>query len=340
MLKKIPAVIVIILFPCLLAAQTVQVVRDNARKYLQQGDYSNAVMVLNRCLQQAPDNMELNRDLAYTYYLQRDYARALQAITPLLEREDADIVTYQIGGNIYKALEEVKDCDKMYKKALKKFPASGALYSEYGELLWAKEEPQSAIATWEKGISSDPSWPGNYYHAAKYYFTLADRVWSLVYGEIFINMESYSDRTSEMKMLLLESYKKLYTQSEVFSKYSENNKSDFEDAVLSIFSKYTSDVAGGITPLTLNTIRTKFVTDWFQKNAKLFPYKLFEQWQFMVKEGMFEAYNQWIFGPVANMPEYELWLKANDKSVAQFNYYQRNRVFKMPAGQYYGNVQR
>lgn len=320
------------------AQQTDEQTSEAARKFLQAGDYSNAIMVLNRGLQKSPDNLALNRDLAYTYYLQRDYTNALKYISPLLDRDDADVKTFQIGGNIYKALEEVKDCDKMYKKALKKFPASGALYSEYGELLWAKKEGGEAIANWEKGISTDPSWPSNYYHAAKYYYARADKVWSLIYGEIFINMESYSDRTGEIKLLLLESYKKFYTQAEIFKDYDALKKSGFENAVISTLNKYGSETANGITPASLTAIRARFVTDWFQTYAKQYPLRLFDQWQYLVREGMFDAYNQWIFGPAANLPQYQLWVKANDKAVADFSYYQRNRVFKMPVGQYYGGV--
>lgn len=40
-----------------------------------------------------------------------------------IDRDDADVICYQIAGNVYKALEEVKECDKMYKKALKNLKA-------------------------------------------------------------------------------------------------------------------------------------------------------------------------------------------------------------------------
>ena len=66
---------------------------------------------------------------------------------------------------------------------------------------------------WEKGIEIDPNYSGNYYNAAQYYFFTQDKVWGLVYGEIFVNLESYSKRTAEMKDLLLEGYKKLFTDS-------------------------------------------------------------------------------------------------------------------------------
>ena len=75
-----------------------------------------------------------------SYYLKRHYSKAMEGAKELISRDDADVVSFQIAGNVYKALEEVKDCDKTYKKALKKFPKSGPHYSEYGESVSGKKE--------------------------------------------------------------------------------------------------------------------------------------------------------------------------------------------------------
>jgi Tfp pilus assembly protein PilF len=116
-----------------------QTAQETARSFMRSGDFDNAVLVLNRALQNDKGNLDLQKDLALSFYYKRDYAKALEVVETMLDRNDADIAVYQIGGNVYKALEAVKDAEKMYKKALKKFPKSGALYSEYGELLWAKK---------------------------------------------------------------------------------------------------------------------------------------------------------------------------------------------------------
>ena len=145
---------------------------------MQQGDFDNAILVLNRALTSRPINRELQKDLVLAYYYKRDYAKALEGAKALIDRDDADVVSYQLAGNVYKALEEVKEAEKMYKRALKKFPNSGALYSEYGELLWATKD-YSAIEQWEKGIKIDPSFAGNYYNAALYYYYTKDKVWGL-----------------------------------------------------------------------------------------------------------------------------------------------------------------
>ena len=152
---------------------------------------------------------------------------------------------FQLAGNVYKALEQAKECEKIYKKGLKKFPKSGPLYSEYGELLWSSKD-FSAIEQWEKGIQNDPAYSGNYYNAALYYFFTKDKVWSLVYGEIFINMESLSERGAAMKQLLLQGYKeKLFAEADLM-KGEEKNKSEFAKAFLQGMNKQSSVANKGL----------------------------------------------------------------------------------------------
>lgn len=165
-----------------LAQDDIKTLHETARTFMRSGDFDNAILVLNRALQQDNNNLELQKDLVMAYYLKRDFVKALAGVENLIDREDADVVTFQIAGNVYKALEEAKECEKMYKQALKKFPNSGPLRSEYGELLWSMKD-FSAIEQWEQGIRSDPAYGGNYYNAAQYYFFTKDKVWSLIYAE-------------------------------------------------------------------------------------------------------------------------------------------------------------
>jgi hypothetical protein len=230
-------------------------------------------------------------------------------------------------------LEEVKEADKQYKKGLKKFPNSGPLYSEYGELLWAKKD-FDAIKQWEKGIEAAPSFAGNYYNAALYYYYTKDKVWTLIYGEIFVNMEYLTERATEMKKLLLQAYKeKLYNK--IDNDKDQAKSSPFANAVLETFYKQASLVNKGINTETLNMVRTRFILDWYKNHASKFPFKLFEYQQQLIREGMFEAYNQWLFGTVENLPAFDQWTKTNAEAYTKFTNFQKGRVFKMPTGQHY-----
>jgi Tfp pilus assembly protein PilF len=340
MIRSVLAIIFACFSVAVLAQDTQDLasMKEAAKNYIRQGDYNNALMVLNRAKEKSPTDLEVQKDLALTYYLQRDFTKAQEVSKTLVERPDADVPSFQIAGNIYKALEEVKDCERLYKKGLDKFPSSGALYSEYGELLFARKD-YDAILQWEKGIKVDPSYSGNYYNAAKYYYFTTDKVWSLIYGEIFVNLESLSQRTAEMKTILLDSYKKLFTSADLLKNYDQKKKNEFELAYLTGMNKQASLTANGITVDNLIMVRTRFILDWFEKDAAKFPMKLFDYQRQLLQNGMFEAYNQWIFGAAGNLPQYQAWTNTHADAYSAFSGFQKSRVFKVPSGQYYQSAQ-
>lgn len=312
-------------------AQTTAELKETARAFIRQGDYANAVLVLKRGLQQDPKDIGMAKDLAMSYYYQKDNTRALETIKPVLDNEQADDQAFQIAGNIYKQLDLQKDGEKMYRRGIKKFPDSGPLYNELGELLFAQQD-YDAIKQWEKGIQSDPSYSKNYFNAAKYYFLTNDKVWSILYGEIFLNMEPMSSRAPEIKQLLLDSYKKLFTDTDLEA--NNKDKNNFVKAFLREMNKQTAMVSGGVNTESLTMIRTRFILGWFS-NTGAMPFKLFELQQQLLKEGMFEAYNQWLFGSVQNLSVYQNWITTHAVENAAFTDFQRSRLFKIPIGQFY-----
>jgi tetratricopeptide (TPR) repeat protein len=218
---------------CALSAQTddPKTLHQTARNFMMQSDWDNAIIVLNRIILLDKNNLDYQKDLIQCYYYKRDFEKAVAGIKTIVNREDADVVSFQLAGNVYKAIEDPKECEKVYKLGLKKFPKSGPIYSEYGELLWAKKD-YSAIDLWEKGIENDPAYGGNYYNAALYYFYTKEKVWGLIYGEIFVNMESLSQRGAALKEILLKGYKEKLFISPDLMKGEDKNKSEFAKAFL------------------------------------------------------------------------------------------------------------
>ncbi len=313
-------------------AQTAKELQETARSFMQQADYANAVLVLNRAIQMEPQNVDIIKELSLSYYMQRDNVKALEIIKPLLDKDDADDQCYQIAGNIYKQLELVKECDKLYRKGIKKFPESGAMYNELGELLWEQQD-FAAIKQWEKGIEVDPGFSKNYYNASKYYFLTTDKIWSILYGEIFLNMEPFSNRTPEIKSILLDSYKKLFADAVLSVPANEKNK--FTDAFIATMNKQSSLAATGLNVETLTMIRSRFILDWYNDFGDKLPFKLFELQRQLLQDGLFEAYSQWIFGSVQNLAAYQNWTTVHAGEYNEFTRFQRGRVFKVPLGQYY-----
>lgn len=315
-----------------LFAQTAKELQETARSFMQQGDYANAVLVLNRATQLAPNDIDISKDLALSYYLQKDFNKSLEIIKPLLEREDADDQCYQIACNNYKQLVLLKDCDKLLRRGIKKFPASGAIYNELGELLWAQQDAE-AIKEWEKGIEVDPGFSKNYYNAAKHYDLTGNTIWSILYGEMFINMEPFTYRTPEIKSILLDGYKKLFAQTQI--NIPDADKNNFTTAFVKIMNKQNAVAASGINPEVLTMIRSRFILDWYNEYADKTPFKLFELHRQLLQDGMFDAYNQWLFGSVQNLAAYQNWTINHTAENDEFVKFQRGRVFKVPAGQYY-----
>lgn len=333
-MKKLSFVIICCLavFTGIAQDQSSQQLYETARTFMRQGDYSNAIVVLNRALQQEPGNIPMAKDLAMSYYYQKDNKMALEVIKPLLDNEKSDDQVFQIAGNIYKQLALVKDCEKMYKKGLKKFPESGPLYNELGELLWAQQNYE-AIKHWEKGIEIDPSYSKNYYNAARYYFFTNDKVWSILYGEIFLNMEPLSSRAPEIKQLLLDSYKKLFATADILQ--DNKDKNSFVKSFLTQMSKQAAIAGLGINTESLTMIRTRFILDWFSNNKSNMPFRLFDYQQQLLKDGMFEAYNQWLFGSVQSLAGYQNWVNTHAAENTAFTEFQKGRIFRIPTGQYY-----
>lgn len=315
-------------------AQDAAELHETARSFMRQGDYANAILVLNRATKLDPKNIEIQKDLGLNYYFSKDFSKALDIYKPLLDRPDVDDQCFQVTGDIYLATDNPKECEKVYKRGIKQFPQSGALYNELGELQWAQKD-YSAIKQWEKGIESDPGFSKNYYNACKYYYFTTDKVWSILYGEIFLNIEPSSTLTPEVKNILLESYKKLFAETNLENEKNNPTKNSFVQAFLQVMNKQSNLAASGINSESLTMIRTRFILDWFADYGDKFPFRLFELQRQLLQEGMFDAYNQWIFTAAQNLPAYQNWITVNATEYNELTRFQKGRIFKIPAGQYY-----
>jgi len=315
------------------AQESAAQLHDNAKAFTQQGDYSNAVLVLKRAEQLAPDDIEIKKDLALNFYLEKENDKALEKIKEVLDMDGVDDQSYQIAGNIYQALGQGPEAEKNYHKGIKKFSSSGALYNDLGQLEIELHNDLLAIDAWENGIKADPSYSTNYYNACKYYYLNGDRVWSIIYGETFLDMEPSGSTSPEIKDLLLDDYKQLFADADLLKNNKDKNK--FTQAFLETMNKQMDVVATGITPESLTMIRTRFVLEWFNTYADKYPFRLFEFQRQLLQDGMFDAYNQWIFGASQNLAAYQSWTTTHSSEYEAFSHFQYGRTFKIPSGQYY-----
>jgi hypothetical protein len=75
--------------------------------------------------------------------------------------------------------------------------------------------------------------------------------------------------------------------------------------------------------------------EWDANYASKFPFKLFQLHKQYIQEGLFGAYNQWVFATDQNLPAYQKWIIEHPKEYAGLNRFLQDRIFKVPVGQYY-----
>lgn len=325
---------ILLLVPFAGFGQDAAELHQNGMKLMAQGDYDNAVLVLGRAVEKAPEVTLYAKNLAYVYFLKSDADNAQKIVSKLMDKDDADDRLYLLSGNIQQQKGDFKEAEKIFRKGIKKFENSGLLYNALGELMFNRQD-YAAINQWEKGIEKDAGYAGNYYNAARYYYLTAsaeDKVWCVIYGEIFVNLESFSQRTIETKTFILESYKKMFADKELFM---PGKKQGFLLAYTSLMGKHQNMISLGVNTNSLLALRTRFLLDWNNAQSSTYPMRLFELHRQLLREGMFEAYNQWLFESVINVASFDNWSRTHAEEYNAFNRLRQNKIFKMPADQYY-----
>ena len=334
MTKQLLFILSLIVISSVAGAQAnTDTLRSRAQAFMIHGDYDNALLVLNHAAEMDANNIDVLKDQAYVYYLERNFAKAIETGKKITSRSDADVQSYQVLGLAYKAVADYSNCEKLYKKAIKQNPGSGTLYSDYGDLLAQQNKPDEAIKLWEKGIQTDPNNSGNYYYAARYYSQKNKALWAILYSETFVNIESLTQRTVEIKDILLSNYRRLLTTT-ALNELSQNGTA-FEKAIAGTYSNYSSMYNDNLAPEQLTAIRARFILDWYKNGQPPYVFRLFNHQQLLLQQGMFDAYNQWLFGASASSSAYQFWVSNHSSEIKEWQTYLRSVVYKIPEGQYY-----
>jgi hypothetical protein len=297
------------------------------------GKIEESLVLLKQAQKLDPDNFTYKYEEAYAYYISQDYNKAL-AVLSKLEKDPATTERYfQLYGNSYDMIGSSGKAIETYNKGLVKFPNSGMLFLEKGNVFWNKKDYSTALSFYEKGISVDPQFPSNYYRATLIYLSSEYEVWGMIYGEIFMNLERNSKRTSEISKLLFNTYKSQisikgtdeYGVSFYKGTITLNNASDVSSLKnnfgLFVYEPLLGASLIGIDKISissLDTIRTRFLKAYFSGNtAKDYPNVLFDYQQKVQQAGHLEAYNYWILMK-GEEDAFVVWQNANKEKWEAF----------------------
>jgi tetratricopeptide (TPR) repeat protein len=265
----------------------------------------------------------------------KNYKQTIEVMKALIKKDAYTDRYYQMMGQSYVELREPNKAYSVYLDGIKKMPKSGSLNCELGRIEYDHNNFNLAIQYWENGILCEPNYPSNYYYATKAYSRTSEKIWSVIYGEIFINLEISSQRTYEISRVIYEVYRQsIYIKSDKYkyvffsdvpNRFSPKmmkdtllSRKNFEHAYTITSRKCLTEFKTEFNLPELIKFRHKFVTKWYDKNYPVdYPNALFEYHRTLLSADFYDCYNYWLLSK-GDVMEFNLWYERNQKKYDQF----------------------
>ncbi|WP_293308712.1 tetratricopeptide repeat protein [Pedobacter sp. UBA5917] len=298
----------------------------------EEGKFDEAIKLLEESQKLDPENITYPYELAYSYSGKKDHQKAAEILEKLTRHKDVYDLVYQALGNAYDYLGQPDKAIDTYEKGLKKFPKSGKIYTELGNMQLNRKDFNNAIKYYEKGIEAEPSYAANYYRASKIFLGSTEKVWGMLYGELFMNLERNSKRTQEMSKLLFDTYmsqiqikgdtaKVSFAKNHTISIDALKDPKKFRMPFTAIYEmNLTLGVAGEkeVNLNSLSDIRANFLKNFIKGgNDKKYPNILFDYQQKLAELDFLEPYNHWIL-MIGDEPAFTKWQLANNSNWNNF----------------------
>lgn len=290
---------------------------DKAQQFMDMGDYQSALDKLNEGYAQSSNqnNIDIIYGIANCYYRLKEYNKAIDYAQRTINRIPNKIEAYRMIGNSYDLMGNYEQAIQYFTRNTARFPYEGELYFDMGVIEYLRNNPKQALKYWEEGIKAEPYFADNYYWASKIYATTNEKIYSLIYSEIFLNIEKNTERTAEIAILLRDTYlnyfkEKLegYSMVDVFiDRNADNESNDFYDAYERVVGQM--QINGSFNQFLLSgkvmengkttylekiaSFRKEFLFLWTQMYANI-KMPLFEWQADLEKGGYLTTYTYWL----------------------------------------------
>jgi tetratricopeptide (TPR) repeat protein len=290
-----------------------------------------AIPICQKLLEKHPHHSVVLHELSLAYRLAGEPRNAILTLGPYEAQLHDDMLAGLAGA--HDEAGEPTEAVSLLLRGIGRFPKSGLLYSELGTTLRGQEKFEDAIGAYMKGIEVEPGWPSNYLNASTMLAKSDLAGLSLLYGEMFRNLEPGTVRSHEVGAMLVHILRERITVE------PGSGQGDGDDAKGNIRVRLVSPEFTGGNPehplqvfelshlplaiaaldgWTLEKIvsaRTKSINVWWEatkSNADDDPLLAFLH--DLSEAGHAEAYHYWLYGP--GYPEdAQAWMKAHPKQL-------------------------
>lgn len=265
------------------------------------------------------------------------YSEARESLEPFYKDKALLDRGYQLMGNIYDYLEDSVNSKKIYLEGLSVYPKSGRMHYELGAIAYLKRDMATASNWWVKGTQVEPAFATNYYWLTKMYSTTNNRLWAVLYGEAFLNLERSTARTKEISGLLFNVWNASisvghpndpinFCTEDVLEKPDPRGASvmnfpvAFEFTVAMCVQQFVirDSVLPRLTMSQMVDLRYQFVRAWQKSGMDTTHSNSVVEWNIkLLKEGRLKEYLWWLYS-YGDVRQMNVYFKANEQRYDTF----------------------
>lgn len=337
------SLILFLSLPALGQGSYIDFYRNKAKEKMDQGNYAEAINDLYKVQEKLPNDPKTLYDIANCYYRMKNYTRSIERGMNIISRFPNYVDAYRIVGNSHDLNGNYEEGVNILMQGITKNPYEGELYLDLGIIEMLRHNYTLALKYWEQGIKAEPYLADNYYWVTTIYAKSNQKIWALLYGEHFLNIEKNSDRTVEVSKLLLNTYlnyiRELNGEATLVEINIPNDNyqvNEFEQNFRHVFeimqgngllnlSAISKSIKGKPTYLRgLSEIRSSMIELWMQMYQNHTKVPLFNWLSQMQKAGYLESYSHWLM--MSAEPDYFIeWKTKSNVSYSNFlSWYYRN----------------
>ena len=139
-----------------------RVQRDEAVGLMNSGKPEDAIKILDDLCKKYQDNYILEYERLLAYYLAKDFKHIVKEGPKFYNHPEVEPQCYQMVGNAQDVLGYSEAAVRTYDEGLKRFPNSGYLYLEKGNIHLQNNRYVEAAECYTHGVEVQPDFASNY----------------------------------------------------------------------------------------------------------------------------------------------------------------------------------